>query len=141
MKETITIKDYTEATSNSGKAYLLLETNRGKMSLWDIGESEAVVNGVFPLTLDVELQTKGKYTNVIKVYGVSTTPFVSASSYKEDTRVKETEAIGKMSQLKSQTNMKCSALDNATKICIARGETTRDQVLAEALEYLKFLES
>ena len=82
--------------------------------------------------VEVTYETNGLFKNVQNVYvGKKAEANVPSDSNKYNMQ---------MSKLKNHTNARCSALDNATKICTARNETTDEQVLSTAAEFLKFIE-
>ena len=48
-------------------------------------------------------------------------------------------SMEKMSDLKNKTMSRCSAITNATNLCVARGELERNQILTVAEDLLKWI--
>jgi len=84
--------------------------------------------------VEITYEQNGTFKNIDQVY-------VSKKSETSQTNPSESNKYNmEMSKLKNHTNARCSALDNATKICIARNETSDEKVIITASEFLKFIE-
>jgi len=143
QEATIRPQEKTMEKQNTQGKINAISVNKGSV-LIDIGDGEKwlyVADNVKPFIGklkkgEAELQIIGDKIVFIRNIGLVTGPVESKYIKKEYS----SDAIKQMSELKNHTNARVSALTCAKDICIARSETSNEQVVNTALEFLKFIE-
>ena len=130
------MKGQIKAISFKNRSVLLM--NDQNQEAWFPLDSKVPVLGLQKGECEYTLDAKGEIIIFLK-------SLASRKLYNVNTETGKTEEIEtsmeRMNKNNNNTHARVCALTCATQICTARGEIKKEEVLAQAIEFLKFLEN